>query len=135
MQSINGARRHQSKGSLAASWALSMLAAGKRENGRWTYGESSDSNFSNRTRAELGLIADYSPDLLIAVRDDLGTLNGAHESAKAARDELLRKQEEERLAAEAEGKAERFLRDSGQPGLPASRQPSRRRRPSRRTPP
>lgn len=119
VQSVNGARRHQSKGSLAASWALSMLAAGKRENGRWTYGESKDLDNLNRTwTSQLGLIADYAPDLLVAVRDDLGTLNGAHDHARAVRDEVLRKQEDERLAAEAEAKAERFI-NSEAPDLAA----------------
>lgn len=113
VQSVNNARRHQSKGSLAASWALSMLAADKRADGRWAYGESENSqNLTGRMRADLGLIADYSPDLLVEVRDGSLSLNAAHESAKAARDEHLRKQEDERLAAEAEAKAERFLRDS-----------------------
>lgn len=113
VQSINGARRHQSKGSLAASWALSMIAAGKRENGRWTYGESENSqNLTGRMRADLGVIADYAPDLLVAIRDDTTSVNAAFERAKGVRDENLRQQEERRIAAEAEAKAERFLRDS-----------------------
>ncbi len=47
-----------------------MLAAGKRENGRWAYGESSDLNLSKVDRSYCGLIADHAPELLIDVRDD-----------------------------------------------------------------
>lgn len=113
VQSVNNARRHQSKGSLAASWALSMLAAGKREGGRWQYGNCENSqNLTGRMRADLGIIADYAPDLLVDVRDEAMSLNAAHEAAKEARDETLRAAEAERIAAEAEAKAERFLRDS-----------------------
>lgn len=114
VQSVNNARRHQSKGSLAASWALSMLAAGKRDGGRWTtYGESPDVGKSEQNaRSICGLIADHAAYLLREVVNEDITLNYAHEQAKALRDEHLRKQEEERIAAEAEAKAERFLRDS-----------------------
>lgn len=111
--SINGARRHQSKGSLAASWALSMLAAGKRENGRWTYGESENSqNLTGRMRADLGLIADYAPRLLLDVRESDISVNAAYDAAKTARDEHLRELEEGRLAAEAEARAHEFLLDA-----------------------
>lgn len=118
VQSVNNARRHQSKGSLAASWALSMLAAGKRLGGRWEYGavQSGSSSTSEsawiKATGQCGLIADYEPSLLIDVRDGMLSLNAAHEQARATRDDHLRKQEEERLAAESEAKAERFLRDS-----------------------
>lgn len=114
VQSVNNARRHQSKGSLAASWALSMLAAGKRREGRWdTYGQSPELGKSEQNMRSLcGLIADYADHLLREVVNEDITLNAAHEEAKALRDEHLRKQEEARLAAEAEAKAERFLRDS-----------------------
>lgn len=112
VQSVNNARRHQSKGSLAASWALSMLAAGKRDGGRWAYGESQDLDIHRQWRAMLGVIADYAPALLLDVRDEAMSLNAAHEAAKEARDETLRAAEAERIAAEAEAKAERFLRDS-----------------------
>ena len=113
VQSVNNARRHQSKGSLAASWALSMLAAGKRDGGRWAYGESQDSdNLNRQMKAQLGVIADYADHLLREVVNEDISLNAAHEEAKRLRDEHLRKQEEARLAAEAEAKAERFLRDS-----------------------
>lgn len=87
VQSVNNARRHQSKGSLAASWALSMLAAGKRENGRWAQGSQNSAN--SRGEAEMyrvcGLIADHAPELLIDVRDELCSLNSAHQEAEKAR--------------------------------------------------
>lgn len=103
-QSVNGARRHQSKGSLAASWALSMLAANKRDGGRWAYG-AVDSQNSGKADAEMrricGLIADYAADLLPAVRDDQMSLNAAHEAAKARRDaEDDLRAEQERIEAE-----------------------------------
>lgn len=109
VQSVNGARRHQSKGSLAASWALSMLAAGKRRDGRWAYGESRNSDISRDVRSQLGLIADHAPELLVDVRDDVLTLNAAYEQAKAVKDA-----EDQRLAAaarerEAEEQARAFI--------------------------
>lgn len=103
VQSINGARRHQSKGSLAASWALSMLAAGKRADGRWEYGaqKGSDLNLSKAGAHQLGLLADVAPDLLIEVRDDHLALDAAYQRARGIRDaemELLA--EQERIEAE-----------------------------------
>lgn len=114
VQSINGARRHQSKGSLAASWALSMLAAGKRSDGRWAYGESNDrkDSLNYKDRAQVGLIADEDAALLVQVRDEALSLNAAHEQAKSLKSERLAVEERERIAAQAEAKAERFLRDS-----------------------
>jgi hypothetical protein len=104
VQSINGARRHQSKGSLAASWALSMLAAGKRVAGRWEYGSAqfpeSGKSWSN-AMSQVGLLADIAPDLLIEVRDDRLALDAAYQRAKGIRDaemELLA--EQERIQAE-----------------------------------
>lgn len=68
VQSVNNARRRQSKGSLAASWAPSMLAAEKRSGGRWAYGSVNSQN-SGKADAEMrricGVIADYAPDLLM----------------------------------------------------------------------
>lgn len=105
VQSINGARRHQSKGSLAASWAISMVVAGKRRDGRWSYGlgDSSQSDYEamRKMRNQCGLIADHTPDLLVEVRDDRLALDAAYQRAKGARDaemELLA--EQERIEAE-----------------------------------
>lgn len=103
VQSINGARRHQSKGSLAASWALSQIAANKRSNGRWEYGASKgqDLDLHKQWRAMLGVIADHAPDLLVEVRDDSLSLDAAHARARGIRDaemELLA--EQERIEAE-----------------------------------
>ncbi|MFS3128680.1 ParB N-terminal domain-containing protein [Nocardioides sp. Bht2] len=104
VQSVNNARRHQSKGSLAASWALSMLAAGKRDNGRWEYGaaKSNDRNNLNRKdAAQVGLIADVDGGLLLEVRDDRLALDAAYQRARGLRDaeqELLA--EQERIEAE-----------------------------------
>ena len=111
VQSANNARRHQSKGSLAASWALSMLAAGKRSGGRWAYGadrQNSD-NLNREMKARLGTIADHARELLTAVRDDEMTLNAAFTKAEAARDEECMKLErEERIKAE-EAEARAFI--------------------------
>lgn len=86
VQSVNNARRHQSKGSLAASWALSMLAAGKRVNGRWKRDSlSTESGISAQRATETGLIADFAPELLVEVRDELRSLNSAHQEAELAR--------------------------------------------------
>lgn len=109
VQSVNNGRRHQTKGSLAASWALSMLAADKRKDGRWAQGSQNSAN--SRGEAEMfrvcGVIADHAPDLLVAVRDDEMSLNAAHGKAEQARDAVRQRMErEERIAAEeAEAKA------------------------------
>lgn len=107
--SRNGQRRHQSKGSRAASWALAMLEAGERSNGRWTYGKSQDVDLHKQWRAMLGTIADHAPDLLYEVRDDDMTLNAAHDAACASRDaeaDRIRRAQEE---AEAEEEAREFI--------------------------
>lgn len=101
VQSVNGARRHQSKGSKAASWALMMLAAGERKDGRWTYGKGRNFDLSKDETAKTGLIADVAPDLLLEVRDDTLALDNAYHRAKGIRDaemELLA--EQERIEAE-----------------------------------
>lgn len=103
VQSINGARRHQSKGSLAASWALSMLAAGKRDAGRWEYGaaKGQDLDLHKQWRSMLGVICDHAPELLIEVRDDALSLDAAHSRARGIRDaELELLAEQERIEAE-----------------------------------
>lgn len=109
VQSANGARRHQSKGSKAASWALMMLTAEKRQDGRWSYREGNSEisqNLTGRMRADLGLIADYAPHLLVQVRDDQMTLNAAYVEAQANRAEEERRAEEEQQI-EAEESAAR----------------------------
>lgn len=103
--STNGARRHQSKGSLAASWAMSMIVAGKRRDGRWSYGlgDSSQSDYEamRKMRNQCGLIADHAPDLLVEVRDDRIALDAACQRAKGIRDaELELLAEQERIEAE-----------------------------------
>jgi hypothetical protein len=102
VQSENNARRHQSKGSLAASWALSMLAAGRRADGTWDFRKRKDLDAFNRTwRQQLGVIADHAPHLLIAVRDDTMSLNAAYAEAERARDaERQALADQERIAAE-----------------------------------
>jgi len=55
-----------------------MLAAGKREGGRWAYGESQNSDNLNREmKSRLGVIADHAPLSLCAAR---GVMNphGSH---------------------------------------------------------
>lgn len=102
VQSENNARRHQSKGSLAASWALSMLAAGRRADGTWDFRKRKDLDAFNRTwRQQLGVIADHAPHLLIAVRDDTMSLNAAYAEAERARDaERQALADQERIVAE-----------------------------------
>lgn len=104
VQSENNARRHQSKGSLAASWALSMLAAGKRDGGRWEYGAADSEHLQNlhyKWRSMLGVIADHAPHLLVTVRDDGMSLNAAYTEAERARDaERQALADQERITAE-----------------------------------
>lgn len=115
VQSANNSRRHQSKGSLAASWALSMLAARKRKGGRWV-GWARSSEISPKSEAEkkaqfyVGVIADHAPALLTSVRDDDTTLNAAYESACEARDEEGQRKAREAREAQEESDAEEFIR-------------------------
>lgn len=112
VQSVNNGRRHQTKGSLAASWALSMLAAGKRADGRWAYGAAKGNdrnNLNRKDQAQLGVIADHAPDLLVSVRDDDLSLNAAHEKACDARDAEQQRQERDAAAAKAEVEAKEFI--------------------------
>ena len=114
VQSVNNGRRHQSKGSLAASWALSMLAAGKRADGRWAQGSQNSAN--SRGEAEMfrvcGVIADHAPDLLVKVRDDEMSLNAAHGQAEKARDAERDRLEREERAAVEEAEAEAFVKEN-----------------------
>lgn len=55
-----------------------MLAAGKRADGRWEYGESPNSEISYGRRAVVGVIADHAPDLLPPTRTGRTTCGKAN---------------------------------------------------------
>lgn len=109
VQSINNARRHQSKGSRAASWALSMLAAGKRQEGRWQYGESRNSEIRDDVRAQLGVVADHCPELLVEIRDGDLTLNAAFERARSRKEAAESVEAKAAREAESEAQAKAFI--------------------------
>lgn len=109
VQSVNNMRRHQSKGARAASWAVSQLTANKRSGRRWKYGEGPDSDLSKARRSELGVIADFAPDLLPEVSHDRMTLNAAYEQAKAVKDADDQRLAAEAREAESEAEAQAFI--------------------------
>lgn len=93
--------------------------AGRRSGGRWVGWAKGTLQNSVKSRAEseaervAGLILDHlGRAALEQVRDGERSLNDAYVEAQEARDVTLRKVEAERIAAEAEAKAERFIRDS-----------------------
>lgn len=56
-----------------------MLAAGKRDGGRWAYGEVNSylgRNPNDKYQSWLGIIADHAASLLVQVRDEQHTTPG-----------------------------------------------------------
>jgi hypothetical protein len=104
-------------GQRAAACALSLIAEGKRKDGRWARG-SVPSHKGDNTKSwvskaweeamrEAGFVADWSikADLLIAVRDGHIALDAAYKTAKARQDkaeweaEQIRKKRDREIAA------------------------------------
>ena len=104
-------RRNLTTGQRAAVCALSLVAEGKRKNGRWARGSvpgdgdtsESRSNWSE-SMAKAGLAADWSHDgdLLLLVRDGNLALDAAYKRAKERQDKAEWESEQERKAAEQE---------------------------------
>lgn len=106
--SANGARRHQSVGSLAMSTALVLADDGKRDSGRWKRGSVANPDsgiipgktWQNQMNMA-GVILDHASDLADSVVDGDLALDAAHKEAEKNRDEarsLL--EEQERIEAE-----------------------------------
>lgn len=97
-RSANLWRRNMTTGQRAAACAISLIAEGKRKNGRWVRGSvpgDSDNPGIRITDAwadamvKAGTVADWSDehgDLLIAVRDGAVALDAAYQTAKARRE-------------------------------------------------
>lgn len=93
-------RRHLTTGQRAAAVAIGLAEQGKREDGRWAYGNASedvpDSGLSLKTwknvMAQAGVVWDIAPDLLGEVLAGTTTLDNAYTKAneKRAADESLR---------------------------------------------
>lgn len=107
----NVARRNMSTGARAMSTALVLEADGRRENGRWKYGnvsaeinESVNSPSAFRQRMnECGVVIDHAPALAQEVVDGHVALDAAYRKAQEARDAerlKLERQERERLEEE-----------------------------------
>lgn len=98
-RSVNLWRRNLTTGQRAASCAISLIAEGKRRDGRWERGSvpgevsdthesvSSSESWAN-AMAQAGTVADWSNDhdLLNAVRDGELALDAAYRQAKARRE-------------------------------------------------
>ena len=115
-RSVNLNVRTMSTGQKAASCALSLIAEGKRKDGRWARGSvpgdegdiggSATSDWQHRMK-EAGFVADWSEDLdlLLGVRDGRIALDAAYKQAKARKDkadfeaEQAAKQREREIAA------------------------------------
>lgn len=113
-RSVNLHSRSMTTGQRAASAALSLIAEGKRVNGRWARGsvpadDDGDtqeflSRQWNNAMAEAGVIADWSNDLdlLLSVRDGKVALDAAYKEAKARKDKADWEAEQERKRQERE---------------------------------
>jgi len=111
-RSVNLHTRSMTTGQRAAACALSLIAEGKRRDGRWEWGSvvveettfhGSVESWKSRMN-QAGFIADWSTDLdlLIAVRDGHLALDAAHKTAKARHDKALWEAEQERKKREQE---------------------------------
>ncbi len=110
----NSARRHMSTGARAMATATVLAEDGKRQAGRWAYGElhgsvqSQSRGFRSRLN-EAGVVLDFAPDLAPAVVSGDLALDAAFRQAEERRDaERRRLEEQERLAAE-EADARAFI--------------------------
>ena len=117
----NVTRRNMSTGARAMSTALVLLADGRRENGRWEYGEVRES-FGQKDAtgmavavSKCGVVLDYKPDLVEPVVNGEIALNAAYEDAdrirrsaesEKIRERELRKRQREEEQAEAERNAQ-----------------------------
>jgi len=115
-RSVNLHTRSMTTGQRAAACALSLIAEGKREDGRWLRGSvpgDEEDSYGSVSKgwiirmAEAGFVADWSTeaDLLIAVRDGHIALDAAYKTAKARQDkseweaEQIRKKRDREIAA------------------------------------
>jgi hypothetical protein len=111
-RSANLWRRNMTTGQRAAACAISLIAEGKRRNGRWARGSvpeagaSSESGSSDwpKRMAEVGMVADWSndDDLLVAVRDGRVALDAAYKQAKAREERAQWEADQAAKAAAAE---------------------------------
>lgn len=113
-RSVNLHTRSMTTGQRAASAALSLIAEGKRVNGRWARGSvpndddgvitGSGNNDWQQRMTEAGVIADWSNDLdlLLLVRDGSVALDAAYKQAKARKDKADWDAEQERKKRERE---------------------------------
>ena len=113
-RSVNLHTRSMTTGQRAAACALSLIAEGKRKDGRWErhsvpgdQGHNSKSLNIKAWRAAMastGFVADWSTeaDLLIAVRDGHMALDAAYKTAKARQDKAEWEAEQERKKRERE---------------------------------
>lgn len=114
-RSVNLHTRSMTTGQRAASAALSLIAEGKRVNGRWARGSvPADDDVDNpeswvsdawaEAMRQAGFIADWSHDLdlLLLVRDGSVALDAAYKQAKARKDKAEWDAEQERKKRERE---------------------------------
>lgn len=111
-RSVNLHSRSMTTGQRAASAALSLIAEGKRVNGRWARGSvpTDDDGATCKSTswieamAHAGVIADWSHDLdlLLLVRDGSVALDAAYKRAKDRRDKAEWEAEQERKKREQE---------------------------------
>ena len=91
----NVTRRHMTTGARAMATALVLQAAGRRQGGRWAYGELNSKDLGNSMAEyvrQCGIILDHLPDLATAVVDGSLALAAAFEQAKEAKDAAERHQ-------------------------------------------
>jgi hypothetical protein len=111
-RSVNLWRRNLTTGQRAAACAISLIAEGKRRDGRWARGAVPEHNAINgsvnsawqQRMNEAGVVADWSNDhdLLLQVRDGAVALDAAYKQAKARREKAAWEADQAAKAAERE---------------------------------
>ncbi|WP_083200656.1 ParB N-terminal domain-containing protein [Trueperella bernardiae] len=104
----NTSRRHMSTGARAMASALILEADGRRENGRWAYGDIANNEDLHRSSAkkalaQAGVVIDYAPHLAQGVVNGQLALDNAYQQAR----DIKASAEAEKLAERNRARAER----------------------------
>ncbi|MCM3906873.1 ParB N-terminal domain-containing protein, partial [Trueperella bernardiae] len=112
----NTSRRHMSTGARAMASALILEADGRRENGRFAYGEVNFADSQNPTTyrsmvSRAGVVIDYAPHLAQGVVNGQLALDNAYQQARDIKASAEAEKIAERNRARAEREAEKAERE------------------------
>lgn len=108
----NTSRRHMSTGARAMATALVLVEDGRREGGRWAYGNIANNEDLHRSSAkkalaQCGVVLDYTPHLAQAIVTGDLALDAAYREANQAKQSAEAEKIAERNRARAEREAEK----------------------------